>query len=238
MKLTSRQEVFIRNLLDLFREVKGPIHYSVLAERVGVSPFTAYDMLRLLEEKGLVFSDYQRAADRTGPGRSEVVFAPTPQAHQFWGYLKKLGSAEWEAAREQMLDQIRTRKVDDRELADEILARVPPDGPSALRYCVEVMTIIALRLQRKAGRGRLLEYLPRILPHSETANYVDLSLLGGFALGVLVDENTDDPEWVYELFQHVRHYQTLVMDMEPEQLRWLTTSLNKVFSSFMKASTS
>ena len=46
MKLTRRQEEFIRKLMDLYWEKRGPIHYSVLAERLGVSPFTAYDMLR------------------------------------------------------------------------------------------------------------------------------------------------------------------------------------------------
>ena len=54
MKLTRRQEEFIKNLVDLNQEFNGPIHYSVLAERLGVSPFTAYDMLCMLEEKGVV----------------------------------------------------------------------------------------------------------------------------------------------------------------------------------------
>ena len=71
IKITRRQETFIYKLLDLYRELDGPIHYSVLAERVGVSPFTAYDMLRLLEEKGLVASEYHVATDKPTPGRSE-----------------------------------------------------------------------------------------------------------------------------------------------------------------------
>ena len=56
MKLTRRQEEFVVNLIDLNRELDGPIHYSTLAERLGVSPFTAYDMLCVLEEKGMVIS--------------------------------------------------------------------------------------------------------------------------------------------------------------------------------------
>ena len=61
MKLTKRQEQFIENLIDLSQEIDGPIHYSTLAERLGVSPFTAYDMLRVLEKKGAVVSEYQVA---------------------------------------------------------------------------------------------------------------------------------------------------------------------------------
>ena len=76
MRLTRRQEEFIKNLIDLSQELDGPIHYSVLAERLGVSPFTAYDMLRLLEEKGMVSSEYHVAEGRSGPGRAERLFFP------------------------------------------------------------------------------------------------------------------------------------------------------------------
>ena len=80
MKLTRRQEEFIRNLLDLHEEIEGPIHYSVLAERLGVSPFTAYDMLCVLEEKGFVTSEYHLATDKSGPGRAERVFYPSERS--------------------------------------------------------------------------------------------------------------------------------------------------------------
>ena len=55
---------------------KGPIHYSALAEHLGVSKITAYDMLRHLEEKGYISSHYQLEDEKTGPGRSKVVFSP------------------------------------------------------------------------------------------------------------------------------------------------------------------
>jgi hypothetical protein len=41
MKLTNRQETFIKNLLQLYQESEDAIHYTVLAERLGVSRFTA-----------------------------------------------------------------------------------------------------------------------------------------------------------------------------------------------------
>lgn len=239
MKLTRRQEVFIHNMLDLWREQRGPIHYSVLAKRVGVSPFTAYDMLRLLEEKGLVTSDYQRAPDKSGPGRSEVVFVPTPRAREFMAQLvEDVGSEDWEAAKERMLEKVRSGEMPDRELAGEILGRVPPGAPSALRYCVEVMTVIALRLQHRVGCQLLQAYLPQILPDVETPSRADLSLLGGFTLGVLAEEHPGDPDWVRELFQHVKRYQALVMQMAPERRRQLATNLNELFAPFLETPTS
>ena len=81
MELTRRQTTFVERLVDLYHEAQGPIHYSTLARRLGVSRFTAYDMLRLLEEKGLVTSAYQLTAGKSGPGRSQVRYEPTERAH-------------------------------------------------------------------------------------------------------------------------------------------------------------
>ncbi len=52
MELTRHQEDFIHKLLDFYCELHEPFHYSQLAERLGISPFIAYDMLRLFEKKG------------------------------------------------------------------------------------------------------------------------------------------------------------------------------------------
>ena len=82
MDLTRRQEEFVRSLLDLYGELQEPFHYSELADRLGVSRFTAYDMLRVLEEKGIVTSHYQLDEGRSGPGRSTVVYRPTHRARR------------------------------------------------------------------------------------------------------------------------------------------------------------
>lgn len=240
MKLTRRQEEFIRKLLDLYREAEGPIHYSELAERLGVNRFTAYDMLRLLEEKGLATSEYQLAKDKSGPGRASVVFLPTPQAHQMMSALTgESGGLDWEAVKDRILGNIRSGQVKDAdpELAEEMFARFPPDNvgmDSALSYCMEVMTIIALHLSRSARRQLLVEYFPEILPGKTQTNLCSLSLLGGFTLGVLANEQGDG-NWNYELFQHVKQYQQLVADMDSRQRSKLVTSLKEIFSPLILA---
>ena len=70
MKLTHRQETFDQSLLDLYRALNDPIHYSDLANRIGVSPFTTYGLLRLLEKKGWVISQYRLDSDKLIVGRS------------------------------------------------------------------------------------------------------------------------------------------------------------------------
>lgn len=233
MELTRRQEEFLRTLLDLYHEQQEPLHYSALAERLGVSRFTAYDMLRLLEEKGFATSAYQLAEDKSGPGRSEVVYQPTERAHALMARLTgEVESEDWEAVKEHILARVRkagSGTLGESDLAEEMLARVPPDEPEILRYCVEVMTVIALRLRRRAGRQLLLDYLGELLPAQEEVCRANLSLLGGFALGILAEEAQNDEQWTQELLVHVRLYQQLVLEMEPDVCRRLTTHLEETF---------
>ncbi|GAG02285.1 unnamed protein product, partial [marine sediment metagenome] len=138
MKITRRQEEFIKNLLELHREVKGPIHYSLLAERLGVSPFTAYDMLCLLEEKGMVRSEYQLANEKSGPGRAERVFYPVETTEERERRMAEAGGVklEGEALNQFILDRLRRGEMWDKDLAEEMLARIPDEGQGRLRYCV------------------------------------------------------------------------------------------------------
>jgi len=231
MKLTQRQEVFIQRLLDLYRETNGPIHYSILAERVGVSPFTAYDMLRLLEEKGYVTSEYRTGSEKPSVGRSEIVFLPTELAqHRLAELARDTDLGNWDSVKSQVMERIRTCEFQDRIMSEEILARVPPDVPDVLRYCIEVMTIVILRLGKGAGRRVLAEHLPQIIEWKGTVTRSGLMLLGGFTLGLLANESNSDVEWNMLFLEHIRRYQSLVMDMEPRLCRWLGDSMKDVFA--------
>ena len=75
LKLTPRQQTFLDKLFELYRE-KGPVHYSTVADKLGVNKFSAYDMLKVLEEKGVAASDYVLSDDQAGPGRSRCRGTP------------------------------------------------------------------------------------------------------------------------------------------------------------------
>lgn len=232
MKLTRRQEQFVHNMLDLYREKQDPLHYSEVAEKLGVSRFTAYDMMRLLEEKGMVSSTYKLAEGKSGPGRAEIVYTPTPLAHQ--RLAKLTGQLQphdnWETIKERVLQRIRTGTVDNPELAQEMIARIPAGDPSPLQYCTEIMTIIALRIRQHSTRTTLTDYLPHILNPQAPNHHANLTLLSGFALGILAHIPNSDPHWTHELLDHVRHYQTLILNMNPQTSQQLTHTLQQIFA--------
>ena len=233
MKLTRRQEEFIAKLIDLSEEFDGPIHYSMLADRLGVSPFTAYDMLCLLEEKGLVTSEYQLAADKNGPGRTERLFHPTQSVAERKELLaeqlerRNLGKEE---RIQFLMEKIQSGRLINSELTEAVLRRVPDIEQGEISYCVEIMTIVALRLRSSSGRKNLLDHLPKILPASG-ATREDLSLLGGFAFGILAQECQDDDEWVQKLFVHIQQYLSIVLRLNSQECKHLARALSVVFVS-------
>jgi Mn-dependent DtxR family transcriptional regulator len=237
MMLTRRQEEIIRKMLDLYHELQGPIHYSILADRLGVSPFTAYDMLRLLEEKGFVSSEYQLAPDKTGPGRAVRVFQPTQLAQKlFQSLAEETGGADWEEVKQRILDKTRKGEIQERELMQEMLARIPSEGKSQVQYCVEVMTIVALRIRNIKGRILLKKFFPEILPDTKPARRTNLCLLGGFALGMLAIEDSSDREWEQQLLEHVQVYMDIVTKMDIRRCQLLGEKLTRVFATLGESS--
>ncbi|MEN6300747.1 MAG: helix-turn-helix domain-containing protein [Anaerolineaceae bacterium] len=230
VKLTKRQEAFILNMLDLYYDLQQPLHYSELAERLGVSRFTAYDMLRLLEEKGFARSDYRLADDKSGPGRSEIVFLPTEKAHQLLADLAgERNNESYNNLREKIFQRLRESEIINSDLGHEVLGRIPTGETQTLQYCMEVMSVIAYRLKKGIGFQLLTDFIHKLLLEVNTTNFSDLALFGGFALGVLARENYEDDRWWGELYDHVKRYQTLITEMTHEQQLQLAHKLNELY---------
>ncbi len=235
MKLTRRQEEFIKNLIDLSQEIDGPIHYSMLAERLGVSPFTAYDMLRLLEEKGAVTSEYQ-VAEGNGPGRAVRLFCPVKRPEQ--RLIERFGtiSLDVEALKLFVLDKVRQGQIPQEIVAQEILSRVPPEGPEHIRYCLEVMMVIGFRLRHHAGQQKYISYLSDILPNEDAVTPANLCLLGGFAFGILAQDEAEDREWSNMLLEHVLHYEEIARKLSSDECRLLADELRVIFGGLTAVS--
>ena len=74
--LTSRRRQCLAALDAAVRAAGGAVHYSAVAEPLGISAWTAYDLLRELERDGLVATSYAHRAG-VAVGRTQVGFAPT-----------------------------------------------------------------------------------------------------------------------------------------------------------------
>jgi DNA-binding MarR family transcriptional regulator len=191
-KLSYRQQQFLSQFLELYREMDQPVHYGTLAERLGVGKVTVYEMLRLLEERGLVRSEYQSNLNQHGPGRPSVLFYPTAEGDRLIQNLA--GDADnqenWKAVKEQILQQLRAGKAAGyEELLSDLLARIP-ERRSPLIFVTELVTAVILMLdtiQEAPEIRRLIEQLYHIgLPKE-----FGLSVLSGIAMFLSVLERAN-----------------------------------------------
>ncbi|HEX6548868.1 MAG TPA: hypothetical protein VF134_09020 [Candidatus Dormibacteraeota bacterium] len=74
--LTPRRRQVLETLRALAGTPATPVHYSAVAERLGLSTWTAYGMLKELEALGLATRSY---ATRQAGGRSRILFLPASQ---------------------------------------------------------------------------------------------------------------------------------------------------------------
>jgi hypothetical protein len=96
------------------------------------------------------------------------------------------------------------------------------------------MSIVILRLGKGTGRTILAQHLPQILEWQGTITRSGLMLLGGFTLGLLANENTNDVEWNDLFLEHIRRYQSIIIDMEPRLCRQLGDSMKDVIAPILQ----
>ena len=239
MELTLRQKTFLDNLIDLYHEAQQPIHYSVLAQKLGVNRFSAYDMLKLLESKGLVRSEYVLEEHNTGPGRSSVVFYPLAKAREMISRLtgNPGEQREWAQTQERILTNIQQDQVGDSDkgLLEDLLAAIPK-AISPLAYSAQVLTALLLPVRNR------LESLDRdlsaMLSAEETTSTVEgLDLLAGFALGLSMTTERLSRDLSAKLMEYSRTCQAHIEEMDAERRRLLANFVREMLDALERRKT-
>ncbi|MFQ6015732.1 MAG: LexA family protein [Anaerolineae bacterium] len=229
IKLTPRQQAFLDKLIELYREWGRPVHYSVIGRMLGVNRFSAYDMMKLLERKGYVASEYVLAEGRSGPGRSSIAFYPTERAKQEASPLVSwsIEDLEWRRLREKLLARLQKRERSDDELLTEILANVP-QVKSPLLYCTEMITALLINLRALRDRAASLSPLPSLqslLPSGE----LGLGTLAGLSLGSALARRPDN-SLLHKLLLCTRRYQSHLRHLSEEHKDALSDFLEEALS--------
>lgn len=105
MTLTRRRKEFLYKVIGLFQQTGLPVHYVTVGQALGVSKWTAYDILRELEKEGFLRIEYTVGCEDKNPGRSMVMFLPTAKALRlFSAEVGKIATLEeWPAVKEKLL---------------------------------------------------------------------------------------------------------------------------------------
>lgn len=218
MRLTSRQRTCLEKLLDVhYRQQGQPIHYTTLARALGVANSTAYEMLKVLEQKGYVSSEYHLTEDHTGPGRSMVLFRPTLKTLRTFRHLlgEDARHQEWDVIREKLLRRLATADSshDEQWIAD-LLATIP-ESRDPLLYCGHVVAA-SLWSMKDLLRHRVYEWsIFRKVERADASSFDALGLLPGFALGFAYALRRHS-SWLARLAECVERYQAYLLQLDEE----------------------
>jgi len=219
--LTRRQQEFLRALIDLHVEEGEAVHYTRVAEYLGVSRVTAYEMLRLLEERGLARREFQRSEVDRGPGRSPVSFRPNELAETSFTDQSTSDriSGEWLKIKTQILEKLQRsegRSYEDflKEILDRLPRRRSPDV-----YMAEMVTALILglhSLREFAEARRLRNMLGKIGLPGE----LDLAAIPGLSAGLSLVERFNK-QVSGTLLSQASKYQALLSELSAEKRRML-----------------
>ena len=220
MSMTERQQAFLEQFWELYREAKAPLHNSVVAEKLRVSNISAYDMLRLLRAKGMVASQYLLPKKRRGPGRSTIVFYPTQRARALLAgpFAEDGERREWEDLKEKIVQGLQRRRDEYDQMLDELLSRIP-DRQSPMLRSTEMITAIVLQMCQLGGeaRARLLEEVGRLMSAGESG----LTALAGLPLGLMFADGADTG-FASRLLSYVDRYQDDLSRLSAESKKALS----------------
>lgn len=221
-ELTRRQSEFLNQFLDACQSLDEPIHYTDLAEKLNIGRITAYEMLRLLEKRGYVKSEFHLPADVRGPGRSIVCFKPTPKALLLIkGELNEaIEMKDWELVKERIFRRLREEKAEGyEELLNDLLLRIP-GRTSPLIFMTEMITatILALASAQEYVKGKGL--LDRLKKNGFPSEIALITVAGiGAVLSLLEDVNLSLAKF---LLEQSKKYEDIFAQLSAEMREGLT----------------
>lgn len=216
-KLTYRQQEFLRQFLDIYKSLEKPLRYTDVAKDLGIGKVTAYEMLRLLEGRGLVRAAYQPKQAQHGPGRSTVLFYPTEEATRIVTNLlcENSEAEDCRQVREGLLNQLRADKANASydALLLSLISKIP-EIPSPTIFMVDMITAVILLLstsEQSPEIKRILNGLVRVgLPKE-----FGLGVFSGITFFLSVLERTNS-RWSSILISQLGRYEETLAHLDQE----------------------
>lgn len=233
---TARQKEFLQALIRLWQADQEPVHYSRLAESMGVSRFSAYDMLRVLEAQGLAQASYALEHAGASTGRSSVYFTPSPIGLGLGNAGDAPPAAEWRTFRARLLGQLEaSQPQDDDALMDDLLEQIP-QRRSPIFYGSEVIAALLLNLNQARQKISAFNPLETLKGLTGGAGESYFALLAGLSLGAAMHTYGEKAqERSRQLLDYTRRFQEQLREVSEEGKRLLSDFLQDAMETIMNA---
>lgn len=215
-RLTRRQQQFLTQFIDIFRESGKPLSYHYIAERMRVGKISVYEMLRLLEQSGYIKTDYKPGDKSHRPGRPAISFSPTKKAFDLTQRLVMTADEleYWSVQKEVYLNRLRDHDLFvysefRRELLSRIHLRKTP-----LLHVTEMVTIILLTISSLPSTEKI-SILWKKISRVGSSGEISLHTFLGIALAVSCLDQ-EDKRISDDLFNNISWYEYYLQDMHIE----------------------
>ena len=195
INLTKRRREFLDQIWRQYQTTNLPVHYSEVAEAIGVSKWTAYDVLKTLESQGLLKRNY--ATNENETGRSVVVFSPTEIADRlFQKDRRKISNPEeWEVILNQATALIENQQ--NLPLMDGInnILEQMKNVDVKLEFCAYFLCVLIIFLK---SLGNSVKELTVNLVNASQESKVQLTVFVGAVVGMIIQSVGEElsPEMV------------------------------------------
>lgn len=225
MDLTARKKQFLDKLMDLYQQTKLPVHYKTLAKKIGVSKWTAYDMVKELEKLKYLNRDYALKPGETG--RSQVVYMPTEKAFNLFieARIGEITLTEWEETKANVKNHLENRgESNHSDAIQRILADISKTK-THITFCAYIIGLLLLHLK---GLGKKTDTLVKNLVHKSPTSRMKLTMFVGTTAGTIIQNLNDDIG--VEVTELISRYLAYIHTLSDNEKELLTEFLNEMIA--------
>jgi predicted transcriptional regulator len=216
MILTKRRREFLDQICRQYHTTNLPVHYSEVAEAIGVSKWTAYDVLKTLENQGLLKRTYSTNENETG--RSVVVFSPTDLAESMFQKERReiTNTDEWNTIHTHVKAVIESHQTLPLiEAINHILYEMKKVDVK-LEFCAYFLCVLILYLN---SLGKPVKDLTVNMVHASKEPLVQLTVFVGAVVGMIIQSVSE--ELSPEMITLVQQFFNNVDQLTPDELGYL-----------------
>ena len=233
MRITRRRIDFLQKIKQLYEATNLPVHYARVAELLGVSKWSAYEMLKTLEKEGFLVSQYEVNRGEKFPGRAMVLFAPTRLANAVLSgktLEEKAPLKEWRQVKQRLLSLCaELKKNNPRELIEQLMVELPGlERP--LIFSAYMIALLIAQLQTLSEKS--LGLVKNVVLGAAKAE-TGLAMFAGAAVGSMLKTATQLP-LLSQIVSHLDRFQENLAELNQSEqvllMDFLEESLEKATS--------
>ncbi|SER54730.1 hypothetical protein [Salipaludibacillus aurantiacus] len=215
MKLTNRRKQFLEKIVQMHSSSDQPVHYSDIAESIGVSKWTAYDVLKELEKHGFLQRTYTINPNETG--RSLVVYVPTEKSQNLFeqNNAHLTDQQEWAQIKREVLHFINNHSEDSDTGIEQLLEKFST-GQSKVELCASFIGVLLVHLN---SQGRTVKNLTVNLVNVSAAPSIQIATFTGAVIGMMIDSASDGMST--DMLAIVNHFTSALEDLNEQERQYL-----------------